>query len=473
MHLIFGDTDLNHKNMVLFFRSYFILLIWVFALGNAKAQRLEKEITKFYATEQDEVTGKPWIPDRNAKYINHKYYNKINQLISEVNFVQYSDTSIIRQLSETNYKYDVNGLLTENTYLSENDNLIKSTIKYSYSPTGKPIRIESIGYLGNNPSQKYSHNIILKTYNAIDSLSIQQDSTLINYDTGEWQFYFTKFEYDQKNRLKNVSYSPNSNALNFETIREYFYLTSQNNDTKITKYYYKSAIVQTDTLIITTNNIGRKEEGFTTYGGIRINQFNKKNQLIEIYDSASYQISKFKYFFNTDNHLEKEEVFYDDTFSGYAHISKYVYETKYIYDEKKRKQKVVTSGWFKSNSGGYPYRKYFFQNSFNYEYSSEINEKSTTDDLLIFPNPATDKIQIRNSLGIECIRQISIINIAGTEIFKQSFPKKEISINGQVYIKNGVCNQTILLPPLAKGLYFVNIITGNGKLVGKKLMISN
>jgi Secretion system C-terminal sorting domain len=474
MPMIFGGLGLDKKDMSILFRNCFSLLIGVLTIGNSIAQRHEIETIKFHATEQDEVSGKPWFPDRNEKYINHKYYNKANQLVAEVKFVQYSDTSIIKQISETSNKYNLNGLLSASTYVSEYDNLIrKTTVNYDYGPSGKPIRTESINYSGNNPSKKYSQSVVLKTYNAKDSLSIQRDSTLIDYEANKWQVYVQKYEYDDKNRLKSIGYSLNPNAENFQTTTKYIYLNGVNIETKITKYYYNGAVIQTDTLINSTNNIGRKEESRNPYGGITINQFNKKNQLIETSDSASYKISKNKYFYNTENLIDKEFINYDDTFSGYAHINKYEFETIYIYDNKKRKQKVVTTGWFKSNNGGYPFRKFFFQNSYTYEYSSENKEKSNRDDLLIFPNPAIDKIQIRNSLGIECIRQISITNVVGTEVFRQSFPKKEISIDNQIYFINGICNQTIQLPPLAKGIYFVNIVAGNGELVGKKLMISN
>jgi Secretion system C-terminal sorting domain len=327
--------------------------------------------------------------------------------------------------------------------------------------------------LGNNPSKLYSKAISNLLYNSIDSLAFQLDSSA-NFNGSEptWFIIGNKYEYDSKNRLIKHGLTLDPNEKNIPPYYEYIHQSNNGKEIKITNFYYQGQVINSDTLIKNTNTIGLKIESISKYGGSSILQYNTLGQLIEKADTSIYKISNTKYGYNSKGLLINEKVFYDDTISGYAHVAKVDYQVNYKYDDKNRLMNYNSKGWFISNNN-HPKLKYFFQT--NVDYITNLEKESVSDDVLIFPNPASTKIQITNALNIECMQSISINNTLGEQLIYKNFPNKEYIFEpGEAYTPNtnGTCTQIIHLPDLPNGMYFVNIKTGTNKLITKKLMIA-
>jgi hypothetical protein len=443
---------------------------------NIYAQRQEIVTSKYTYTEQEEVSGKPFLPDQLTINTSHKYYNKAGQIYREVYFNENPDTTAQIQSSEIKTIYNKNGKIAEQVTIRNGEYAVSKKVeKYNYNAKGQKVRIESSTYLGNNPSKLLSKGISNLLYNSIDSLAFQLDSTA-NFNGTEptWYINGNKYEYDSKKRLIKYGLTLDPNEVNVPPYYEYIYQSNNGQEIKITNFYYQGKVSNSDTLIKSTNNIGLKIESISKYGGTNILQYNSLGQLIEKADTSSYRISNTKYTYNNVGQVINEKVFYDDTFTGYAHVAKGDYQVNYRYDDKNRIINYNSNGWFITNNN-HPKLKYFFQINVDTEYTTNLEKESEPDDVLIYPNPAKSKIQITNALNIECMQSISITNTLGEQLFYQNFPNKEYIFEpGETYIPNtnGTCSQIVNLPDLPNGMYFVNIKTGTNKLITKKLMIA-
>ena len=92
---------------------------------------------------------------------------------------------------------------------------------------------------------------------------------------------------------------------------------------------------------------------------------------------------------------------------------------------------------------------------FKVEYLNTLSTTSTDlekNDVSIFPNPAYDELNVK-SKNFHQIKNIIITNAIGAEVLKIDSYQDKIDISN-----------------LPKGLYFINSIFNDGKIVSKKLM---
>ncbi len=83
-----------------------------------------------------------------------------------------------------------------------------------------------------------------------------------------------------------------------------------------------------------------------------------------------------------------------------------------------------------------------------------VDELSAKEDnLVLYPNPANNKVNIQSS---EKIRNIVVYSIAGEKVYTTSVNEQEASIDTHLF---------------ASGIYFIQLETTNGTVISKKLVI--
>jgi hypothetical protein len=80
--------------------------------------------------------------------------------------------------------------------------------------------------------------------------------------------------------------------------------------------------------------------------------------------------------------------------------------------------------------------------------SVSVNEINTSDELIIYPNPTTGELGIRNyELGI---KEVMIYNVMGQLVFKSPINNRQSTIN---------------ISSLENGIYFVRLMDADGTMI--------
>ena len=452
------------------FRSIFLFGILNILCSYAQKKDILKITTTF--EEKDAITGLPYYENTKSYETKYRYWSSNNLKSRELYFFQNSDTSKIIQTSELSFVYDTKGnILVKTSFYDNSNSIVKNVEKFKYNSSGKVIRREEKSYFGNAPSVWKYHTIQNYTYNTLNDIVFKLDSSLIFQETeinnpNVWQVLGQIYEYDLQNRLVKTGYTSNLSETDYTPTLINIYKTSESNDTLISKYFYQGQSTQTDTIVRTkiTDGVIEKNSGMF---GFTSKTFNKNMQLIEQYKNSTYLTEeRLRYTYNEKGKIEKEYYYQNDTLIGYAHKGVYEVETIYLYDKNDSLINKTATGWFKVNYSGRPFRRFNFIQKTNYEYITENTSKeiSAADDVILFPNPATEWVEISNTLGVECIKNVKIINEKGARVFEKNFAR---FYNDQI---NGTCTERIQLSFLPKGVYLVVMDAGNEKYVTKRLL---
>jgi uncharacterized repeat protein (TIGR01451 family) len=107
----------------------------------------------------------------------------------------------------------------------------------------------------------------------------------------------------------------------------------------------------------------------------------------------------------------------------------------------------------------FDYNPAIITNTFNTEFTSQLSlQEFSNNNLIVYPNPAKDKITIQLSDN-NFIKEIRLIDMLGRLIKTELFDSSNLS-------------ETIQLKEIAKGSYFVEVITNSNKKDIKKIIIN-
>jgi hypothetical protein len=130
----------------------------------------------------------------------------------------------------------------------------------------------------------------------------------------------------------------------------------------------------------------------------------------------------------------------------------YQTNTYQYYPDKKLKEEIIFYQYNNSTSGD--------RARYEYQIAENTIEIGFADSYVVYPNPATDKITVENTLDDECLESVALHDMSGKQILSLK------------RIEAPLCRWEVELPlTLNSGLYLVSFKSYNGKTTGKKLFI--
>jgi hypothetical protein len=153
---------------------------------------------------------------------------------------------------------------------------------------------------------------------------------------------------------------------------------------------------------------------------------------------------------------------YFDTEEGYDRVTVYdgttliaEFSGNEVPDPVKAYSGMMFITWNSNQSGNYQGWEAFYEVD-----NVGINDAPTVQGLDIYPNPATDQIQMHFLVKDKSYLKISLVNLTGQTLYTEEYPGYE-----------GVYQQAISVSTFPAGLYFLEIRTLNG-LTRKKILIN-
>jgi Secretion system C-terminal sorting domain len=431
----------------------------------------------------------------------------------------YLDTLNVWQNQKNPFKnsrsFDTKGLLVKDIFGSSNYGVPTkySEVLYNYNTKGQKIKRElysrniespSVNWFINKETEEWTFNEFdsVATYNfsRFDydrNINVLQGKDRFEYDTqkrlssfvysqiGEVNkeqvdIYRVKYQYDSKNRIIEMNFE--STSSNYKYKNEYVYDANGNKIQQSTTYFISSKNIWLKTdridnefdaknnLIATTsfyidNNISQD----SLIKNIRQEfQYDDKNR--EVFKRSLLYKQKYKPFlvtdktkteYNKDGFLAKKSFVYLESeldLGNYSDDSTNQIVTIQYYPNGKQKEilsEFRTKEFRRKN-------KYFatYRTRYEYETSNSAEETDYFKNYIVFPNPATNKITVDNTLKDECLQSVNLYDISGHLIM--ALNKKE----------SPFCTWEIELPPtLQKGMYVLFMTAYNGKTTGRQVFI--
>ncbi len=127
-------------------------------------------------------------------------------------------------------------------------------------------------------------------------------------------------------------------------------------------------------------------------------------------------------------------------------------QTYEYYPDKKLKEKSLLISYKGKTAGD--------RNRYEYQTSESATEIGFNDSYIVYPNPATDKITVINTLNDDCLESVALHDISGKQL---------------LYLERTdtpICVWEVELPTsLSSGIYLLYCKSFNGKTTGKKISI--
>jgi Secretion system C-terminal sorting domain len=267
-----------------------------------------------------------------------------------------------------------------------------------------------------------------------------------------------EFEYDNKGNNILIKNSQIIDTISKDSLilikKQEFQFDSRGNKI-LTKYYSLEYGISKDSLIL-----GNKEEV----------RFDEKNR--EVFRQSSSFNSLLKRLvvnyrivseFNNDDLLSRQfhasfyrELDIINSGSDSIAVSSGITYAQY-YPDKKPKEYLFESR-YKDFNGKETLE--IFRTLFDYEIMNSTNEIDIFKNYIVFPNPATNKITVANTLNDDCLESVALCDVTGRAIMNLN--KKE----------SPFCTWEIELPPtLQKGMYVLFMTAYNGKTTGRQVFI--
>lgn len=365
------------------------------------------------------------------------YYTRENSLLKYTQLWTYNDIDSIATYSVIFYDYKLNADVVQNTskYFYDSQNRLE-TIIYTSIKERKPQQFEQVISFKTTYSYDDKNRVIKQVNERIPKDFFSTKEILynfrgqvlrefyVNFNTLTQTFdkgYGTKNDYDDKGNLiaiSNIGQVNNNQDSLVSVVSERYKYDESNRQVLRQRFFYEQ---DNKTISISENTLlSYNKEGLIE----RISKFYVDKGLdIGLFEPDSvYQISTYKYF-----------------------------------PDKKLKESVDESK-YKDIDG----KKYYSAERTRYEYET-INytqEVNNFVNYIVYPNPATDKITVDNTLRDECLESVALYTLSGQ--FIMALNKTETPL----------CRWEIELPPtLRQGMYVLFMIAYNGKTTGRQVFI--
>lgn len=380
-----------------------------------------------------------------------------NKLLSSINEQYYNSTW--NNSSGSNYEYDSNNNLIAETYVNWNSNgawEIKTKTSYTYNANNKVTEElyksswdSPTNTLENSYKDTYTYTGGKLTeaiyYEWISSNWVIDGKTVVTYTnnlpTGFLWYDWDGMQWVNEERV-TLSYNAN-NKLTSEVTEEW--IGSQWVNSYKTLYTYDS------------NNkmISYKSAEWDEFNTIWVENGDKTEY---DWDATGNKTRQTEYYEYADSSLaqNKDEYTYDtfNLMSSFAHPFKDKTGLDYISEDVPHINKVQGYNSYSYNQSTSNYNPISSKTTYNYNNSitlstkkPEIADEKTT----VFPNPTTDFLTIQNSSNA-VIDKVIVTDISGKKILQQNQNTTRIDVQN-----------------LAKGMYILEIVSGNKKQQSKFL----
>ena len=343
------------------------------------------------------------------------------------------------------YKYDNKGnLIDKKVYQGVSNDQLLSQSHYTYSYLFDSIgnQIEKISYNWDMETAKLNYGLRL-TYEYDNKSRLNKEVNYYwNKQNNEWDILWLECEsgFGCDGGLKLYSYD---STANYYVINYYDWISGENNWI-INENFYETC---------TYDSIGNLVERFIDNGGL-------KERAIYFYDSLGNQsdlivylgdneLPEFShhcnYIYEIDGKI-KERYEYEYMFYNDFNDTTNLYLETYKYDIYDNLTEKIHYAWDSENNIWQKELKYVYYWS---QLSTQIEENNFKSDIIIYPNPSFDKINIA---GLTKSSEIKIYNI-----------------NGQLIKSFQQVNNAIDISELNAGVYIINL-TSNDKTFVRKLI---
>jgi hypothetical protein len=368
---------------------------------------------KLLSSTKENYNGGNW---QNSYGTNYEYDSN-NNLISETELSWNSFSSVWENTSKTTYIYNENNKATQELYQnwSSTTNTWNNSYKSSYTYTnGRITGIESQNWENSNWKNSYKTVITYKN-NLID--------TYLSYNWNGLQWV--------NEERGTLTYNTNNKIISL--VSEELISSQWVNGSKSTYSYNTNnkLISNTDFNWDISQNIWSEEEAYRVDYEL---------------DGTGNRISR-----TESGYSDYKEVYtYDNTalMSNFAHPFKDKTGLDYFSEDFPYVNKVLTTTDFYSpNNPG-------LRTTYNYNNSITLGiekKELTSNNILVFPNPVQDFLNIETTLNTE-IEKVIVTDISGKTILEQNQKTNQVNVQN-----------------LSKGIYLLQVLSGDKKWQSKFL----
>ncbi|MBW7867409.1 MAG: T9SS type A sorting domain-containing protein [Brumimicrobium sp.] len=377
---------------------------------------------------------------------------------NEISSEYYTD-----MLEKTNVEFDANGRVI-NVDLTYYDVPTDSWISYEYNEYAYDAQgniVSITNYYGSpDPSNNYSY-----TYDANGNLISDEQAY---YSVGSWVNYMKRdYTYDASNNFtgERIYYWDNGISAWLEDYGyDYKYDASNRMNTMLSLTYNTLSldweITDSATVVYNTQN---KEKEFTSFSWngsswdpyySRRYSYNSDGNILSeseqhwdnVYWMWVYD-NKREYVYSGNNLITNTYSYWDNAEMDFIDLDRYVYSY-----EGNRIKKMTSERW-----NGTTWKSYFGddQTVFYYDGNTTGIDELSKNEFTVYPNPATDNIQIK--MDNNMISRVEILDLNGRVVFNNQTPIKASSM-------------TIPVNQLEDGTYFVKVQSGD-QIGTKKIIV--
>ncbi len=370
------------------------------------------------------------------------------------------------------WEYDSNDSLTLNESGYYNDSLkhdivLKRTVK-NFNFKNKLIEIKCYEHYSKSVIEPPLVRYVQKFYNTKWQLEKYQE---LNVKTLLPNYYLT-YSYSN-NKIQVLFFTPNHSSAVFQD--EYFL----NSDGKIINYdissydfnigkfnlvyrynyqydsqgnqIFYSYSVQTDSLLFLNNYWTKKYD--------TLNRLKSEKEFYRNYDNSRFVCTQdIEYYYDSQNRISKTVG--KSTAFDYSPFDNSIYTTEFTYDIGNRK--LLENHSYEYFLGKKLIKTDLLRNRFEYEQTGNLPNELA--DYVIYPNPATDQINIQNTEINDCLKYVELLNSNGQKI---------ATFNQQSLFYNYCIWQIKIQSSIPKGIYLIKMVAGNEKEIYKKIVIEN